>query len=436
MKDKKIKDIWVGLNEKNKQNIKGAGVLLAGLAIMLSLVTILAPKNQENLLQAKRDNEERGKYKLPENISSIEDKWLVDSRQEIEDLQRANKQKESKLLQLNDKIQAIQLKLDSYIEGDDTEILRNKLEELENNQNKYSEKIRKEHNQETQYLAKHSDPKVRTQNLNDPFARGGKTGNSNYQPVLESKNIVVVNFTDEKEVKSHNLDSYLPAGSYARAILISAVDASVGLNSQSNPRQALFRIVSDAKSALDNNNKPLTSNINGCVVTGAASGDLSSERAYVRLLKMTCQVDGQVVETNIEGYAADGSDGKAGIAGKVVSREGDLVTKSFLAGIVSGIGSGLAAKYKEGLTYSDSFSSVNEMTNKQIAGQGIGEGIENSSNTVADYLIKRAEQYQPVVSISSGKEVELVFMSGTYLDGRIIKTEADNSKNKKNNRLK
>ena len=57
--------------------------------------------------------------------------------------------------------------------------------------------------------------------------------------------------------------------------------------------------------------------------------------------------------------------------------------------------------------------------------QGVGEGIKKSSDNVADYLIKRAEQYQPVVSIASGKEVELVFVSGTYLDGRIIKVNEE-----------
>ena len=240
--------------------------------------------------------------------------------------------------------------------------------------------------------------------------------------------IAIINFNDVDEKKSFDLANYLPAGSYARAILISAVDASVGLNSQSNPRQALFRIISDAKSAIGDDNVPLTSNIKGCVVTGAASGDLSSERAYVRLLKMTCQDQGRAIETDIEGYAADSSDGKTGIAGTVVSREGYLITKSFLAGIVSGIGSGLSAKYQSGVTYSDSFTTTDDVTSKQIIGQGVGEGIENASNTLAEYLINRAEQYQPVVSIASGKEIELVFMSGTFLDGRVLVTESTKNK--------
>ena len=36
---------------------------------------------------------------------------------------------------------------------------------------------------------------------------------------------------------------------------------------------------------------------------------------------------------------------------------------------------------------------------------------------LADYYVKRAEQYQPVVEMPTGIEVELVFLSGFEIGG-------------------
>jgi len=144
---------------------------------------------------------------------------------------------------------------------------------------------------------------------------------------------------------------------------------------------------------------------------------------------MTCSRDGKIIETDVEGYASDGSDGKAGLAGKVISREGSLLAKSFIAGIVSGVGSGIAQKFNPTVSVADGYTNINTLSNKQVAGQGLSEGISKSSQNLSDYLIKRAEQYQPVISVASGKQVELVFISGVYLDGRIIKQQKSNNNN-------
>jgi conjugal transfer pilus assembly protein TraB len=212
----------------------------------------------------------------------------------------------------------------------------------------------------------------------------------------------------------YKLDYYLPAGSYAKATLISGIDASVGVSSQSDPRPVLLRVTSQAKTAA---NEALIQKVDlvGCTVTGAASGDLSSERVFIRLVKMTCsREDGQVFESNVHGYVS--SQGKAGIRGEVVSREGDFVTKSFIAGIASGFGEGISQR----LTPSTSFfsSNGNEPSTKDVLGRGLGQGTQNASQRLSDYLIQRAEQYQPVVSVPSGIEAEIVLSDGLYIDGR------------------
>lgn len=215
--------------------------------------------------------------------------------------------------------------------------------------------------------------------------------------------------------KKYKLSGYLPAGSYAPAILISGVDASVGVNSQGDPRPVLMRITGEAKSAA-NDGVIQKIDLEGCTVTGAASGDLSSERVFIRLVKMTCsREDDTAYEAEIQGYVS--AVGKAGVRGDVISREGDFVTQSFLAGIISGFGEGAAQKFATPMALPSGLA-TQKADLQDIAGSGLGKGISSSGNRLSEYLIKRAEQYQPVVSISAGIDVELVFNDGIYIDGR------------------
>ena len=39
-------------------------------------------------------------------------------------------------------------------------------------------------------------------------------------------------------------------------------------------------------------------------------------------------------------------------------------------------------------------------------------GIGNAAGVLADYYVKRAEQYQPVIEMPTGIEVELVLLTG------------------------
>ena len=84
----------------------------------------------------------------------------------------------------------------------------------------------------------------------------------------------------------------------------------------------------------------------GARYQNAAHGDLSSEKVYVRFRTMTCAgpEPGTVVETDVAGFVA--GSGKTGVRGPVVSREGALVEKAFLAGLVSGVGQGAAQAFQ------------------------------------------------------------------------------------------
>ena len=208
---------------------------------------------------------------------------------------------------------------------------------------------------------------------------------------------------------------YLPANSFATARVIVGVDASAGVSSQTDPLPVVLRITGPARSVADNG-RVLTTKIQGCLINGAARGDLSSEKVYVKLQRMTCaQPGGRYAVSEVKGFIAFA--GKSGVRGRVVSREGSLITQAFLAGLAGGFGRGFSANT----------SSLFQGTNVSVGGKrpqlgageivqgGLGEGVSQAADTVSKYLIERAEQYQPVIEMPTGIDVEIVFLDGAFV---------------------
>ena len=217
---------------------------------------------------------------------------------------------------------------------------------------------------------------------------------------------------EEQSSNVRDLRSYIPAGSYAPATIISGVDASTGVVSRDNPVPVLARINGPAVTASAGNAAGREINVTGCTVLGSAMGDLSSERVYVRLTSMTCiGNNNQVIEVPVAGLVA--GSGKAGVRGNVVSREGNLVSNAAIAGALGGFADALSSAASIS-TANDDAASIGSVMGAAGAGMVGGAGT-NAAQTLADYYIKRAEQYQPVVSLYAGTEVEVVFMEGVSL---------------------
>jgi conjugal transfer pilus assembly protein TraB len=253
-------------------------------------------------------------------------------------------------------------------------------------------------------------------------APGGPGGPGGAMPsVAEVKTIsfapAIVKGGDAPPTVIEASPDYLPPNSYAPARVIVGVDASAGVNSQTDPLPVVLRITGPARSVV-NNGKLLTTRLEGCVVNGAARGDLSAEKVYVKLAKMTCdQPGGRVAVSEVKGFISFA--GKTGVRGKVVSREGSLVTQAFIAGIAGGFGRGFSANANA--LFQNSQTTVNgqrqQLSPGELAQAGLGQGVAQSADMVSKYLIERAEQYQPVIEMPTGIDVEIVFLDGVYVRG-------------------
>ena len=188
------------------------------------------------------------------------------------------------------------------------------------------------------------------------------------------------------------------------------------MNAESNPRSALLRITGEVVSAGFGSKYLKTNKLIGCQMSLKAVGDISSEKVYLDGVVMSCAKDANTfIEIPVKAYVS--SMGKAGVRGEIVSREGDMVLKSFVAGIASGFGNGVSefSRPQQSLLGNSTTISDSQKTRNLFNG-GLGSGFANGSNSLAEFFIKRAEQYQPVISVNEGVEVNIVFIEGFSLN--------------------
>ena len=243
-------------------------------------------------------------------------------------------------------------------------------------------------------------------------------GRENTPPLAPSKQGFGVDFTltktslEREEGELPHLSGYVPAGSYMPAVVMSGVDAGAGVRSQSDPLPVLFKVTGALRTAALPGGQSASADLRGCRVQGSATGDLSSERVIVRLVSLSCIFkDGHVLERELTGYMSGA--GKNGVRGKVTSREGELVTNAMIAGTLGGLGQSVGSAGTSA-TLQDSASM--EQLLRGAGTSAVGNGFGAAAQSLAEYYIERAEQYQPVISLYGGTQVELVLTKGVRIE--------------------
>lgn len=201
------------------------------------------------------------------------------------------------------------------------------------------------------------------------------------------------------------ISSYVPAGSFATVTLLNGLDAPTGGQASQNALPVVMRV----KSFMRLPNLYQT-NLRECFITGSAYGDLASERAIIRTEKLSCVMNtGEVLEVKLKGHLA-GEDGSFGMRGKVVSKQGMLIAKSFFAGLFSGIGTTIA---QQSTTVSTSALGTTTTLDPDKALQaGLSQGLATSSNKVGEFYLAQANSIFPVIEIAAKRIGEVFLMDG------------------------
>ncbi len=215
-------------------------------------------------------------------------------------------------------------------------------------------------------------------------------------------------------------NGFLPAGAFAPVVLLNGLDAGTSTSTQANPMPVLMNIT-------DNATLPGAAkySLRSCFVMGTGYGDMSAERVYVRYSRLSC-VDKQnrlVLSADVSGYLVD-SDGKIGLRGKVVDRQGAKLGKALLAGFAQGLAGAFGqAQSTTSTTALGSTSSIGGDAALRAAGLG---GAQSAAQQLAQFYLKEAQAMFPVISIDTGRTGTIVFTDNASLawssgDGAYVK---------------
>jgi conjugal transfer pilus assembly protein TraB len=243
---------------------------------------------------------------------------------------------------------------------------------------------------------------------------------------INSNNIqkITLNLSNPIKKDYNNIENTIVAGSFAKATLLGGVDASTAMSASSDPRPILLRLIDQG--TLPNQFK---SKLKDCHIIASSYGDISSERVYGRLEKLSCVVKntGRIIETEVAGYIA-GEDRRVGIRGTVVAKDTQLLMNSLGVGVLSGIGktitpqAGILHPFDSGNKYLKGPSAQDHFK------QGFGEGTSGALDRLSQYYIDKAENIQPVVQVSAGRTVDVVFTAGVIFGSSNIKEQLESSR--------
>jgi conjugal transfer pilus assembly protein TraB len=212
----------------------------------------------------------------------------------------------------------------------------------------------------------------------------------------------------EANARSDSIDTYLPV-SFTRGILLGGLDAPTGGQAQSNPHPVLIRLSDN--SVLPNR---FRAEYRECFVIAAGYGDISSERAYLRTETLSCvRDDGSTLEVKIQG-SVYGEDGKVGMRGRLVTKQGQILANALLAGLASGLGQGLATA--SGTFSTSAFGTIATTSGSDALRTGLGTGTGRALDRLAQYYIKLAEQTFPVIEVDAGRTIDVVVTRGVRID--------------------
>lgn len=223
---------------------------------------------------------------------------------------------------------------------------------------------------------------------------------------------------NEKGIQQRILDSHmLTTGSMIEGVLISGMDAATG-RGQSSPVPALVRVKKNA--ILPNR---YAQDVRECFILVSGVGDLARERALIRTEKISCiYKDGRVLDTAISGYVV-GEDGKAGLRGRVVSKQGSIIAKSVFASFLEGFGSSLKPSSVNSLDISGQSSTQYQQAQLSDAMEaGSYDGLSDGFKRVADYYLDLAEQMFPIIEIDAGRKITVILTN--RLDAKFTTVDA------------
>ena len=202
---------------------------------------------------------------------------------------------------------------------------------------------------------------------------------------------------------------FIPPLGFVRATMLNGVDALVG--GATTP--ALARLSGTYKTAMNS-----TISLDGCIAMVEFTGNISTERATGKPVRMTCVYpDSGAATYSLSGYAVDAEDGIIGIPGVLYEGDPSRIAAAMLAEFAAGVagivedntGNSVTRVNTDGTTSTFELPSSADWAEQIIGGSGKVMG------SLRDYLQKRADRVQSFIRLDATREINLVILNGTEL---------------------
>jgi len=281
------------------------------------------------------------------------------------------------------------------------------------------EGLRQQDNEQKTNNESISFPPAPSYTVNQDFQTGKQQSGNQGPEIVEAPTLIggITHIkTDEKLIrqdleKKKGKKIYLPP-SFMQATLLTGMDASTTEGANEHPQPLMIRVQEPA--VLPNTIK---ADLQGCFVVAHGYGALNKERIETRLVSLNClsKDGGAIIDTAVKGYVTD-SDGKSGLKGLVVSKQGAHLARVFAAGVFGGIGK-IAEQSGQTVTVGP-VTTTTSITPGDAMTAGIGAGIADSSKDLRRFFLDLAKQASPVISVGPAKKLTVVITEGVWLDIR------------------
>jgi len=220
---------------------------------------------------------------------------------------------------------------------------------------------------------------------------------------------------DRRHSNHASSDVFIPAGSILTGVLLNGLDAPTGKKAKKEPMPVLFRIKKEA--ILPNR---FHADVRECFLLAAGFGDLSAERAYFRGETFSCvRQDGGVIEVPMNAYAT-GEDGKNGVRGRVVSKQGALLAQSMMAGFLRGFSDAFGRNQipvlmTGGIGALSGTTPFQSAFSSQSMEGGALKGAGYAMERLSHFYMDMAEEIYPVIEVDATRQVNFIVQKGTAL---------------------
>jgi len=201
---------------------------------------------------------------------------------------------------------------------------------------------------------------------------------------------------------------------FARATLITGVDAPTSGGGKSNPVPVILSLTSNEIIA-----NGYDSDIKDCMLIGQAFGNMNSMRAEIEITRMSCnmEIDGKMykIEQGVKGWVY-GENGVHGLKGRLVDSSGKVITREIASGFLEGVATAFSQPQTTVQTAGGLASNLfTTSTSKDAAYRGAATGANTALTSLAEYYKKLLDGAYPVISIRSGRNVTVLFKGGEQI---------------------